>query len=130
MSWVETYYIEEFTRENDMYGYVFIVTNLNNGMKFIGANLSVVFDNKYFGYNPKLLYDVEKQGTADFSCKMLMPYESKAGVEWGLQKYIEEYSALTDPSFYNYEGSKNSKAEDADDKPKSSRTRKKKADEG
>lgn len=110
-----------------MYGYVFITTNSKNGMKYIGRNLSVVFDKNYFGDDPKLIDDIARYGVSNFSCKMLMPYESDAGVEWGLKQFIDEYSALTDPSFYNCNKAKKSEA--VEDKPKTSRSRKKKADE-
>ena len=83
MSWVEEYFTEGYTRENNMQGYTFEVTNNKTGETYLGKRYAVSFDKNYFGEdaNEKLAVAIEKYGRPSFSVKMLMPYETVAAVD-------------------------------------------------
>ena len=101
MSWAEVCYIEGFTRENDMIGYIFMVENLTNNKKYIGKYLSVVFDKGYFGDNDALLDDVEKLGEANFNITMLSACEELKYVDAVYKLMLDKYNAETDTNYYN-----------------------------
>lgn len=101
-----------------MLGYVFMTENLANKKKFIGKNLSVIFDREYFGDNDALLDDIEKFGKENFKCTMLSACEDIKYVDAVYKSMLDKYNALNDPSFYNC-----TKKSDDTEKPK--RTRKK-----
>lgn len=83
MSWVEEYFTEGYTRENNMQGYTFEVTNNKTGETYLGKRYAVSFDKNYFGedVDNKLAVAIEKYGRPSFSVKMLMPYETVAAVD-------------------------------------------------
>lgn len=114
-----------------MLGYIFITENLTNNKKFIGKNLSVIFDANYYGDNEDLLNDVVKYGRNNFKVTMLSACEDPRAVEAVYGAYVSEYDAFNNPNFYNYikkSGSASAKSESVSDltgaKPKRSRKKK------
>lgn len=83
MTWAEDCYIEEFIQENNMFGYIFEVTNKKTGEKYLGKRYAVTFDKNYFGEeeNEALAVAIEKNGRPSFEVKMLMPYDSPEAID-------------------------------------------------
>lgn len=106
-----------------MYGYVYLTENLTNGKKYIGEYRAVTYNRKYFGDNPDLLADIQKEGEAKFSTRMLMPYESEKELVAGKEYWLNEYK---DSNLYNGGNKSVKKTEDNSEDVKPKRSRKKK----
>ena len=101
---------KELACDNNYYGYVYITTNLLNGMKYIGQHSSNTFDKYYYGSGKLIKQALEDYGTENFECEVIewcSSYEelNKREIYW-----INYYNADTSDNFYNIAyGGSNSK---------------------
>lgn len=56
---------------NGYYGYVYLITNLLNGKKYVGMRASPVFDETYYGSGVAIINAVNKYGTESFKREIL-----------------------------------------------------------
>ena len=54
-----------------MYGYIYLTTNLVNGMIYVGQHKSKEFTEKYFGSGINIKRAIKKYGKDNFSVKLL-----------------------------------------------------------
>ena len=92
-----------------MYGYIYITTNLCNGMKYIGQHKSSTFEfTKYIGSGTVLANVLKKYGADNFKCELLESVNNVPTVcdtQEGLNKseiyYIEYYNCVESSDYYN-----------------------------
>ena len=91
-----------------MYGYIYITTNLINGMKYIGKHKAAVFDSTYKGSGKILLKAFKKYGRENFKCQILEQQtdvtticESLAELNAAEKFYIDYYNCVYDSTYYN-----------------------------
>lgn len=91
-----------------MYGYIYITTNLINGMKYIGKHKASRFDLTYKGSGKVLLRAFKKYGRENFSCQILEKQaginticESLAELNEAEKFYIAYYNCVYDSAYYN-----------------------------
>ncbi len=85
-----------------MIGYIFLTENIAKDKKFIGKYASVKYDAKYIGDDIELLKDLQQGGPGVFRTRMLRACETLRELEQTYEKYLDEYNARTDGSYYNY----------------------------
>ena len=89
----------------DPYGYIYITTNIINGMKYIGQHKSLIFDSSYKGSGSKLVPDLAKYKKENFSVQLLEWCYSKEELDSKEKFWINYYNAKNDYMFYNvYDG--------------------------
>lgn len=91
-----------------MYGYIYITTNLINGMKYIGKHKAASFDPSYKGSGKILLKAFKKYGKENFTCHILEPCtqicticESLAELNEAEKFYVEYFNCVHDTTYYN-----------------------------
>lgn len=84
-----------------MYGYVYIVTNLINGKKYIGQHKSDIFDPKYLGSGKILKQAILKEGRENFKIDILETCDCKEQLDKCEAEYINKYNAVESTDFYN-----------------------------
>ena len=83
-----------------MYGYIYLTTNTVNNKKYIGQHVGE-FTTEYLGSGKVLKQALVKYGKENFTVIMLDTANSKEELDNLEKKYIEEYNALYEDSFYN-----------------------------
>lgn len=85
-----------------MYGYVYLITNLVNGKKYIGQHRSSSFDQSYWG-SGKLLRSAYKKYPEDsqWSREVLEECDSKESLNEREKFWISYYNAVNSSQFYN-----------------------------
>lgn len=92
------------------YGYVYLTTNLINGMLYIGQHSSKEFDKYYYGSGKLIKQALSEYGTENFKCEIIewcYSYEelNRREIYW-----IDFYNADSSDAFYNIAyGGSNSK---------------------
>lgn len=91
-----------------MYGYVYIITNLIDGKKYIGQHRCAFFDESYRGSGKIISKAIDKYGWENFSSKILDPVngiktccDSKEELDKAEEFYIDYYDAVNSDLFYN-----------------------------
>lgn len=84
-----------------MYGYVYVTTNLKNGMKYIGQHKAEMFDTPYYGSGKVLLQAIQKEGIENFTCKMLESANDSHSLNLLEAYYIEKFDAVNSDQYYN-----------------------------
>lgn len=109
---------EPFDDIADYVGYVYIITNLTNGRKYLGKKnfyfsktrtikgkkkrSKVESDwREYYGSNKELLEDVEKLGKDLFKREIVRLCKSKGEMSYFEAKYQFESDVILDPNWYN-----------------------------
>lgn len=83
-----------------MYGFIYMTTNLVNGMKYIGQHKGDGTDN-YLGSGDRLVMAVKKYGRENFERKILCFAENKDELNQLEIEYILIYNAVESDKFYN-----------------------------
>ena len=115
-----TYGGEVFTTDkiDDNYGFVYLITNIIDGRKYIGKKLfwsaktrqvkkkkkkyKAESDwQKYYGSNIELLADVEKHGKENFRRQILVLCKSKGECSYFEAKFQFTFDALLKNDYYN-----------------------------
>ena len=92
-----------------MYGYIYLTTNVTNGMKYIGKHKSEEFDPDYFGSGKILLqslYKIDDNGrrykdSSKFTRVILHWCKDKDELNKYEAFFIDKYNAVESPEFYN-----------------------------
>jgi predicted transcriptional regulator len=84
-----------------MYGYVYLTTNLLNGMKYIGKRTSDVFCPTYFGSGIRLKNAVGAYGKINFRVELLEAVEDRAALEEAEKRLIAQHDAVGSELYYN-----------------------------
>lgn len=85
-----------------MYGYIYEVTNLVNGKKYIGKHKSKVFDINYYGSGVGLKNALNKYGKENFKVVILEKIKTnQKDLDLREIYYIEKYNAVKDNNYYN-----------------------------
>ena len=92
-----------------MYGYIYLTTNVTNGMKYIGKHKSEEFDPDYFGSGKILLqslYKIDDNGrrykdSSKFTRVILHWCKDKDELNKYEEFFIDKYNAVESPEFYN-----------------------------
>lgn len=71
-----------------MYGYIYLITNKINGMKYVGLRSSSEFDEKYWGSGIRILNAVKKHGKENFTREILHWCETPEELR---QRELEEH---------------------------------------
>ena len=89
-----------------MYGYVYLITNKLNGMKYVGLRSSPVFDENYWGSGVRVINAIKKHGKENFEREILhwcrTPEELR---EKELQEHVERGVADSEEYYNIMEGS-------------------------
>jgi group I intron endonuclease len=84
-----------------MYGYVYLITNKLNGMKYVGLRASPVFDEKYWGSGTRIANAIKRYGKENFIREVLhwceTPEELK---QCELDEHISR-NVATSTEYYN-----------------------------
>lgn len=83
-----------------MYGFIYMTTNLINGMKYIGQHKGDGTDN-YLGSGDRLVMAVKKYGKENFKRDILCFAETKKQLDEMEIYYINYYNAVESSEFYN-----------------------------
>nr|DAG51202.1 MAG TPA: intron associated endonuclease [Caudoviricetes sp.] len=85
-----------------MYGYVYEVTNLINGKKYIGQKKSEIFlGNKYLGRGVIIKQAHAKYGLENFTSRLLKECDSAEELDYFEKYFIKFYNAVEDSNYYN-----------------------------
>lgn len=85
-----------------MYGYIYEITNLINGKKYIGQKKSDKFlGNKYLGRGKLIKQAHEKYGKENFKAKLLKECNSSEELDYYEKYYIKLYDATNSEMYYN-----------------------------
>lgn len=85
-----------------MYGYIYEITNLINGKKYIGQKTSSKFlGNRYLGSGKQIHDAVNKYGKENFKVKMIKSCNSKSELDEAEIYYIKLYDAVKSKNYYN-----------------------------
>lgn len=85
-----------------MYGYIYEVTNLINGKKYIGQKKSDRFlGNSYLGRGKLIKQAHLKYGKANFTSKLLKECQTKDELNYYEKYYIKYYNAVESNKYYN-----------------------------
>lgn len=79
--------------------YIYQVTNLINGKKYIGQHYGKLND-LYLGSGVKLVKAIKKYGKANFK-KEILEICSKENIDQKEKDYIKKFNAVEDPQYYN-----------------------------
>jgi group I intron endonuclease len=79
--------------------YVYLITNVTNGKKYIGSSRKSQIDENYYGSGKAIKDALKKYGKNNFTRDILWQGEGDArGVE---SQWLEYFNASTNPQFYN-----------------------------
>lgn len=85
-----------------MFGYIYLVRNKINGKQYIGQKHSDHFISDYLGSGVYLKRAVNKYGRENFEhVKILQECDSKEELDQAERYWIDFYSAVESPDFYN-----------------------------
>lgn len=92
-----------------MYGYIYEITNLLNGKKYIGQHKSKTFDEDYHGSGKLLIQSISKNGwDGNYSYRILDPIDnvpticnSEDELNSSEEFYIDYYNCVSSDEYYN-----------------------------
>lgn len=84
-----------------MYGYIYLTTNLVNGMQYIGKHKSDKFDENYKGSGKLLLKAIKKYGIENFFTELIEECFSLDELNRREKFYIYFCDADSDKNYYN-----------------------------
>lgn len=80
--------------------YVYLVTNLINGKKYIGQHYGEL-DDSYLGSGIHILHAIKQYGKENFSKEILKICKNQEELDQEEVRLIKEYNAVFDDNFYN-----------------------------
>lgn len=84
------------------YGFVYITTNLINGMKYIGqTHYAANMPSTYCGSGKAIMHAVRKYGRAAFVREIIFEAFSREDLDWAECHFISKYDAVKSRKFYN-----------------------------
>lgn len=83
-----------------MYGYIYLTTNLVNGMLYVGKKTGA-FNPKYLGSGKLVRRAVAKHGFESFTVQILAEAESKEELNTLEIDFIDKLKCVTDKRYYN-----------------------------
>jgi len=119
--WVQYGKEEVFVPNLDKFGFVYLITNLQNGKGYVGCKQYFMGKSKnkmkwetYIGSSKYLKADIEKIGKKHFTFEVIAEYKNKRSLRYYECYYQIKYNVLTatleetnEPAFYNnYVGGK------------------------
>lgn len=85
-----------------MYGYIYLIINLINNMKYIGQKTGSPDESKlYFGSGLHLKRAIKKYGKENFKKEILCECETQEELDEMEISYIAEVDAMNSPEYYN-----------------------------
>lgn len=109
---------QEFTDQQDYYGFIYLITNLTNNRKYIGRKYFTKSKTRqvkgkkrksritsdwsdYWGSNTELQNDVAQLGQDNFTRKIVRLCKTRVECSYYETKYILEVDALLKTEYYN-----------------------------
>ena len=86
---------------SDPYGYIFITTNLQNGMRFVGAHKADHFIPQHLGDNGVLKKAIALEGKQNFKCEPIEWCSSKQELRLREFHWINKLRAILNKTWYN-----------------------------
>lgn len=86
---------------SNIYGYVYLTTNLINGKKYIGQHKGCHIDHNYFGSGLLVSKALKLYGKANFSCEILDIAYSKEELDTKEIYWIKQHNAVASNDYYN-----------------------------
>lgn len=83
------------------YGYVYLTTNLINGMKYIGQHSSSTFDKHYYGSGVQIKKALSEFGFENFKCEIIEWCDTFECLNEREKYWIRYYNADLNENFYN-----------------------------
>lgn len=100
----------ELACNSEPYGYIYLTTNLINGMKYIGQHSSKTFDKYYYGSGKLIKQALKEFGADNFKCEVIEWCDSYEKLNEREIYWISFYKADSRDDFYNLAyGGSNSK---------------------
>ena len=84
-----------------MYGYIYLTTNLVNGMIYVGQHKSKEFTEKYFGSGINIKRAIKKYGKDNFSVKLLEWCETQNDADCKERYLLKKYNLPNSNIGYN-----------------------------
>lgn len=84
-----------------LYGYVYMLTNLVSGKKYIGQHKSEEFDKSYYGSGAEIRLAVKELGRDKFKQEVLEKCESPEELNERELYWIDYFDAVNSQDFYN-----------------------------
>ena len=81
--------------------YVYLTTNLLNGMRYVGKHRYNGFDPNYYGSGKLLGRAINKYGIKNFSVEVIKYFDSEEEAYSYEYELIKELGAIEDPNYYN-----------------------------
>lgn len=92
------------------YGYIYMTTNLVNGMRYIGQHSATEFDKYYYGSGRRIKEALSEFGTDNFKCEVIEWCDTYESINEREIYWINRYKADSSDNFYNLAyGGSNSK---------------------
>lgn len=86
---------------SERYGYIYLTTNLINGMMYFGQHKSESFDESYKGSGTLVRRAYDKHGWENFKTEVLEWCQSREELNEREKYWISYYDAVNSPDFYN-----------------------------
>ena len=83
------------------YGYIYLTTNLINGMKYIGQHSAKEFDKYYYGSGVLIKKALSEYGVENFKCEIIEWCDTFEELNEREKYWIRYYNADLDDNFYN-----------------------------
>lgn len=83
------------------YGYIYLTTNLINGMKYIGQHSSSTFDKYYYGSGVLIKKALSEYGIENFKCEIIEWCDTFEYLNEREKYWIRYYNADLNENFYN-----------------------------
>ena len=94
--------IEKFVSDiPNPYGYIYITTNLKNGMRYVGKHRSTEFDPTYYGSGVMLKKAIQSEGLGSFKCEPIEWVSSDEELTSRELFWIKELKAVESDQWYN-----------------------------
>ena len=84
-----------------MYGYIYLTTNLVNGMQYVGKHKATTFTTDYKGSGKLLRYALKKYGNKNFKVELVEECETLDILNEREIYWISKYNAWKSEKFYN-----------------------------
>ena len=97
--------IEKFVPDiPNPYGYIYITTNLKNGMRYVGKHKGKNFDTNYIGSGVLLKNEIQSEGLDNFKCTPIEWVSTSEELTQRESYWIKSLNAVESAKWYNLAG--------------------------